>query len=700
MKVVRSGRSGVLAPSAHSPYPPLCLSLFAFALLISLLVPPRAFAQSPAPTALPALTPLDKNTPVELVAVTLDAQLSEEPGHLRLAGSATYKLHNTDVLNDVEIPLGFPTWAGANLVSDLNRFDDFQVLVDERPVRVSRSSAPLKIGNETRTVDWYSWTLKLASDEKHLVRLNFSQDLGNQEFPRFQFGILTSTGWKGRIGSERLAVQMPAPTTLEQFLAFDPFIPDFDGQTLTWNAVTFEPSANMGVTLVRPSSWQRLLAQRQAVAQDANDAGAHIALGATYNQFAAVPSIRRDSFLSLALAEYEIATRLEPKNVSARSQLAQIYEARAGATTGTRNTNYVALALDQWQNLVGTSMDAEAKRHLAEDNFYLGVDARVRQEYETSLKYFAAAHSSAPNGASPIFTADRLNAEIKTTYTAWARALAERGDIANALSKARDANGGNYVVAALPPLPTFAVTQAQVTTNLVERLITLRVVGWPEKAPETEEAFNNLVANLVRLNIAAIDSTANGNERVLTIRLPYSNAAELALKQQKLAQAFGDGEMWSTARALLLPTALQIENTRDAVTDHTRYREVLNLSGARAQSRLEAMSRAIGDLDKAKNDDDAAQLQRALLKQANAWLRNASAGNVAKIEFITPDGARQEWTLTFSDTRELTLERTNLRPEVWFILGGIVMVVAVTGVGLLWVFKRRQTGGPKQLQAD
>lgn len=700
MRVVVTRRNGVTPRPAHSLCPPLPSFLFSFVLLFALFAPARAIAQSPTQNILPALTPLDKNTSVELVAVTLDAQLNEAAGRLRAAGSATYKLHNTDVLKDVEIPIGFPTWAGANLVSDPNRFDDFKVYLDDRPIRLARSNAALKIGNEVRTVEWYSWTLKIASDEKHLVRVDFSQDLGDQEFPRFQFGILTSTGWKGRIGSERLAVRMPAPTTLEQFLAFDPFTPDFDGQTLTWSAVTFEPSANMGVMLVRPSDWQRLLAQRLAVTQNVNDISGHITLGNTYTEFAAVPSIRRDSFLLLALAEYEIAARLDPKNVTARSQLGQIYEARAGAPTGTRNTNYVALALDQWQNLLGTSLEAEAKRHLAEDNFYLGVDARLRQEYETAVKFLTAARTYAPNGMPPTFTPERLSAENKAALIAWARALAERGDLANALGKARDANGGNYVLAAMPPLPTFAVTSVQVTTNSVERLVTLRVIGLPERAPETDEAFNRLAATLTRANVASIDATVNGTERVVTIRLLYSTDAELALKQQKLAQAFGEDEAWSVVRALLVPAALQIEHTRDAATDHTLYREVFDLTARARQNRLDALSRAISDLDKAKPDDDAAQLQRALLKQMYAWLKNASAGNAAKIEFVTPDGARQEWTLTFNDARELSLERTSLRPEVAIILGGVLMAVTVTGVGLWWVFRKRRAEQGEQLDVE
>ena len=132
------------------PFPLFVFSLLLLTIVYLFIASPSARAQTQTTNILPALAPLDRNSPIELIAATLDADLSENAGRIRVVGANTYKLHNTDPLNDVEIPLGFPTWSGGNLTSDPNRFDEFKVYVDERAVRLARANAALRIGNEVR----------------------------------------------------------------------------------------------------------------------------------------------------------------------------------------------------------------------------------------------------------------------------------------------------------------------------------------------------------------------------------------------------------------------------------------------------------------------------------------------------------------------------------------------------------------------
>ncbi|MBI4788488.1 MAG: hypothetical protein HY782_15765 [Chloroflexi bacterium] len=74
---------------------------------------PPIYSQTPTLISIPvALAPVQRDTPIELVALTLDADISETGGRTVLSGNSTFKLHNTDTLNDTQVPVGFPAWAG------------------------------------------------------------------------------------------------------------------------------------------------------------------------------------------------------------------------------------------------------------------------------------------------------------------------------------------------------------------------------------------------------------------------------------------------------------------------------------------------------------------------------------------------------------------------------------------------------------
>lgn len=663
-------------------------ALFAFSLLV---LAPAARAQSPTINIPVALAPLDRTQPVELVAVTLDATLAEQDGHMLVTGTNTYKLHNADKVQQVEVNLGFPTWAGGTLVFEPDRMTKFQVFVDDKPARLTRGPGPaLKYGTETRSADWYSWTLSLDGDQKRIVRVEFAQDLGDSKFPRFVFGMQTGSGWKGNVGSMRLSVGMPAPTTMEQFLSFDPFTPEFDGQTLTWRAGTFEPQSNESVTFVRPSDWAALMNRRAEAAQRDDDPNAHFALAQAYQELGGIVSTRQESFRALALAEMEVTVRLDPKNVAAREQLAQLYEARAGAAAGPRDSNYVVLAMQQWQALIGSRSDAEARRRLAEDSFFLAQEARKRGEYESALKLLDDARNYAPNGAGPLYTPDRMAAERKGARMAWARALAEQGDLAAALAQAREAAGSAFSIPAIPPLPTFVLTRAKMTTNSVERLIELRLVALPDGTPEADQAFQGIVVALQRANAATVTVSLAKTEHVISLRVPYGNPNELLGRLRVLSEALGDREDLATARAVLLPSALEMTTTEQNWSDLVHYRERLDFTNAQRvrQARLDALGQAMATLDKAKADDDAAQVQRAMVAYVRGWLQGAYAGGAAKVEFIAADNTRQEWTLNLSDARELASDHESLRLDVLlaFVAAGVALVV---GLALLvFVFSR------------
>ncbi len=252
------------------------LAFFSVVLFFLHLVPlPFARADSPPAINIPvALAPVQRDTPVELVALTVDADISEDGSHTLIDGNATFKVHNTDRLNDVQVSVGFPAWAGDPYSFNPSLLDSFAVTVEGKKTTLTPSRAELRVGSTIRAVDWYTFTLALAGDEKKTVRMDFSQNLGEGMLPRFAYGLVTATGWKGSIGSARLTINFRENTTLDQLVAYDPANATLIGDSVTWLFLTHEPPANPTLTFIRPSLWDELVNRRRAVQQNANDANA------------------------------------------------------------------------------------------------------------------------------------------------------------------------------------------------------------------------------------------------------------------------------------------------------------------------------------------------------------------------------------------------------------------------------------------
>lgn len=588
---------------------------------------PALLADAPPPSFVPvALTPLQRDTSIELVALTLDADISELNGHTIISGYSTFKLHNTDQLSDTLAAVGFPTWAGDPFAFDPGRLGTFAVSIDGAKVRsLTPAHTDLKIGSTIRAVDWYTFTVALAADEKKTVRYDFQQDLGDSTMPRFAYGILPAIDWKGSIGSARLTLNFPQPTTLEQIVAYDPPNPDFNGQSITWRMTNKEPIANPSLTFLRPSIWDDLNNKRRAAQQNPNDANVRAALGNLLRQFAQIDSPRRDSFSMQAIAELETAVRIDPNNRAARQALGSMYESRAGPANGPRNAAYVALAVAQWEPLAAS--DGNARKQLAEDYFYLGLDAQTRRDFANAANYFDKASALAPNGAGPLFTAERMNAQKKSLDLAWARALIDQNDAANAAPKARVALGDKFMATFTPPL--FYVSKTQVTTSAQSRAMLFTLAPYLSSG----DMLNVVSGVAASLRDAGADASlvADGSDMALSINIAFIDRHELTTKLAALANVLPNSADWSLVRAVLSPDNLVWNETDELFTHTTQYREDIHLSSAcdAFNAQIDSMANNLSPLAPASPTDDAAQLSRAMLQFAQKGWQNAlSAGRV------------------------------------------------------------------------
>lgn len=673
----------------------LALSLALFVVLTLALSPPlqdlrhAVLAQTPTTNIIVALAPLDRESPVELVALTLDVNVIDADGRTRVQGDTTFKLHNGDNANPVTIPVGFPEWAGGANGFDPNLLADFRVTLDNKKIALARTPAPVKIGREERNVNWYAFDLKFDPDEKKSVRVEFIQDLGAGILPRFYYGLLPSNGWKGPIGSLRLTVHFPTSTTGEQFIALDPKLPTFDGQDITWLEVGHNPNSDRAVTFIRPSLWNELLAKRATAAQNADDANAHFALGQVYQQLASVETTRRDNFRAQAIAEFEIAARLDAKHADAALTLAQYYESRAGPAAGTRDPSYVMLAMTQWQNLIGTHADADARKNLAEDSFYLGLGARARGENESALGYFEDAARFAPQGAGPLYTRARWQREVQAAHVALAQALAQEDKIAAALTHARAAFGNNFDLAPIPPLPVFALSHAIVTTTSAERRIVLRLLPYPSVSNEARQALAASVVALNQTGAAAVTLSESESDYTLTLSVPFNSDRDLQNRLSQLARAIPNRVDWLLTRAVIAPAAFEWSEPRETFTQKAHYREQLNLDAAWAQSQqgLDVLETTIDTLEKAPATDLRSQLRAAFLDNALAWWQRALAAATVTYDLQPTFAPARQWTVRPDAPRTLTYDSDVIRAE-WYVIGAgsgaIVFLLAL----LAWSLRR------------
>ncbi|MCX7837905.1 MAG: hypothetical protein N2559_00390 [Anaerolineae bacterium] len=661
--------------------------VFGFCLPLLCIVATPTQAQTPTPIFVPiALTPLQRDTPIELTALTLDADILEVQGRTIISGTSTFKLHNTDRLNDWQGAVGFPTWAGDPYAFDPARLESFSVSVDGVRIRtLTPARADLRIGASVRAVDWYTFTLTLEGDEKKIVRYDFRQDLGDGAFARFTYGLLPAAHWKGNIGSARLTLNFPGFTTLEQIIAYDPPDPEFDGTSLTWRHISKLPTANPTLTFLRPSVWNDLQAKRRDALTNPNNANARFALGNLLRQLAQLDSPRRDSFYSQATAELETAVRLDPNHRAARQALAALYEARAGDATGSRNPAYVQLAIAQWEKLMD---DANARKQLAEDYFYLGLDAHTRRAFADAAAYYDKAHALAPNGAGPLYTPERLAAQRRALNVAWANALLDQNDWDAALPKARAALGDAFLATVTPP--TFHITSAQVNTATATR--TMRFTLTPLRVAETQNDVSGVIAAW-RAAGADVNLASDGTNFVLTLTVPHQTPLQLRDAMRTLAALLPARAEWALVRAILSPSDIDWQETDEWLTHTMQYREAVDLSSAcRAfTTQLDTLTQNLKSLENISADDDEAQLKRALLRYAQrGWQATLASGHA-----IYRAGA-QEARVEPCTAKTLKWSSSVWRPVRVAIVVGLIELVGIIVLLARWRGRRRTEDGGRR----
>lgn len=658
-----------------------------------------AFAQTPeSPLTLVTLAPLERTTPVELTALTVDAEVSEANGHTLVSGSSAWKIHNTDPLNQVTIVVGFPEWASRTGLFDPAKFNSFVVTLDNQRVDFTPATAEVRYDDVARAVPWYTFELELAPDEKKTITLDFVQDLGDNALPRFEYGMLPGNRWKNALGSARISVSFPQVTTGDQFVTLDPILPEFDGKRLTWLWTNLNPESDPAVTFIRPALWNLLVDRRAIAARAPDDVNAHLELGQIYQQLASVESPRRDNFFAQAVAEFETAARLDANNVNAVQTLAELYEQRAGAPNGPRDANYVALAMEQWKKLVSTSADANARKQLAEDSFYLGLDGKAREQYERAFQFFDDARKFAPNGAGPLYTREHWQNEIKTTHIAAAHSAAQAGDIPAALAHTRAAFGDQFDLSPALAPPAFALHRAMTTTSLDKREVVLRLVPYPTLSDAARQQVMDVAAAMNQTGAGTAELDQDASAYLYKLSIPFHDDGDLRNRLDRIAGALPKRADWAVIGAVLDPTLIEWSARDENLTRVLHYREQVDLAGGQAaiQEMLNRLSQEIGTLSSATGDASEAQLKLTLLSHAQEWWHKSMSALVLSYALDAGSGVARDWSVSVGTTRTLEYDTETVRPE-FLVIGGIAAgLVVVLGAAALFIIRIYPRARPRR----
>jgi hypothetical protein len=640
---------------------------------------PLSLAQAPTPIFVPvALAPSQPDSPIELVALTYDGDIREINNHTIITGSVTFKLHNTDRLNDLQAPVGFPSWAGDPYAFDPSRLDVFLGNIDGRKINLTSSRADLKLGTSLRNVDWYTFTLPIAGDEKRTVEFDFQQDLGESVTPRITFGLVPANNWKGNIGSARLTLNFPETTTLEQIITYDPPNPTFNGTSFTWLFQNHQASTQPYITIIKPSVWNDLLTRRRAARQTPNDANAHAALGSLYRMLAQPDSPKSESFYAQAVAELETAIRIDTNLKNARQSLAALYEARR--TRRRTAKQRLQLAIQNWEALAPG--DPSARRQLAEDYFYLGLDAQTRRAFADAQKYFDKATALAPSGAGPLFTSERAIAQRRSMNLAWGRQSLDNADFATAMDRGQAALGDAFTKSFRAP--DFTVTRAQVTTASDTRTLVFSLTPFAATVEELKNAASGVVTAARALG--ADGSVTNDNSNiVLTISMPFQNVTQLTARQAALAKFLGSQPDWALVRAVLSPTELAWSENSQSIVGTPSYREGVDLAGACASfnAQMQPIAQSLAPLENIPANDEEKQFRRALLKSTQAEWQSALASGV------TYRAGSNEFVVEPCATRVIASSLVSIQP-IGIALIGVPVVIVIGGMLLLITRKNRR----------
>ncbi len=289
-------------------------------LLLLSVSPARADVAPPDQPPGANLVPGTEATQVRMVAETvlLDVQSSAPAGSLgRATVTAAFTMQNLGDSPEtmaVRFPLTF--WNGlSDGFGNFPEIADLQAKVNGQTVATRRVTTPNEF-SEAQPIPWRAFDVTFPPGQPVEIEVRYTAEAaGEYPYIAFRYVLETGAGWNGTIGTADLVVRLPYEASTENVListqtGFSSTTPGaiIEGREVRWRYEDLEPTAeeNLEISLVAPSAWQKVLAERANVAANPQDGEAWGRLGKLYKEITRYRRGLRDDAGGVALFQASI----------------------------------------------------------------------------------------------------------------------------------------------------------------------------------------------------------------------------------------------------------------------------------------------------------------------------------------------------------------------------------------------------------
>lgn len=274
------------------------LSLFLTIALINVTAV-RADVAPPEPPSGTNPMPGEELTNVRMVAETvlidIDADSPYDEGLATV--TATFTMHNLGTVGE-QMNVRFPLdqtlgWGG--LCSNISFFwpiEDLKAKVNGRAVSTKKTYQTVTIPTMEEpqpTVDmpcWENFSVSFPVGQDVVIEVTYTTEPYQDADASYAYAYIleTGTGWKGTIGTANIILQVPYELNDSNFYSCWPEGCALSGNKIRWHFEDFEPTANIGVSLLPPPLWQRIAFEKKNTTQNPNDGEAWGRLAKAYKE--------------------------------------------------------------------------------------------------------------------------------------------------------------------------------------------------------------------------------------------------------------------------------------------------------------------------------------------------------------------------------------------------------------------------------
>jgi tetratricopeptide (TPR) repeat protein len=368
---------------------------FVFAITLINVNNARADVAPPEPPSGTNPMPGEELTNVRMVAETvlidIDGDSPYDDGLATVTATFTMRnLGNVDEQMDVRFPLDQTiNWGG--LCSDIPYFSpitDLKVKVNGQSISSQKTYQTITIptGDEpepTVTIPcWEHFPVSFPTGKDVIIQVIYTTEPYQDADASYAYAYVLETGigWKDTIGTADIILQVPYELNDSNFYSCWPEDCVLNGNKIQWHYEDFEPTSNIGISLLPPPLWQRVGLERKNTTENPNDGEAWGRLAKAYKE----SIMERRGFRSepaaieryqLSKEAYEKAVTLLPNDADWHYGFAELlcWNADWNNLIGESNEAMWRECVEQIRQTININPEHEKANELLEDVASLGM---------------------------------------------------------------------------------------------------------------------------------------------------------------------------------------------------------------------------------------------------------------------------------------------------------------------------------------